>query len=216
MPGTISSIEVRTQSKWPKLDCLGNPCLYIFFFFVDLAARNVLLDSNLEVKVADFGLSRLIAAEEDWGRTQTRVGPLRWFSPECFQLVYSEKSDVWAFGATLFEIATGHMPFPNITNDNLISLVPIIRDQGCSPISPGTGGPELLNQRPGGLPGWMEETMKMCFKVNPKDRPTLEELVKFIEINAPPEVVLAENRREAARADRAKLVAHMNEIIGLV
>lgn len=47
----------------------------------DLAARNILLDSSLNPKVADFGFSRVVGADQV-GKTSTTVGPVRWMAPE--------------------------------------------------------------------------------------------------------------------------------------
>ena len=76
-----------------------------------------MLDAEKRVKIADFGLSRIISADEE-GKTKTDTGPLKWseyfiacvlsvqqhslqhfphdlVAPEAMQKVYSPKSDVW-------------------------------------------------------------------------------------------------------------------------
>ena len=70
---------------------------YRCFVHRDLSARNVLLDSVLVPKVADFGLSRDIG-DSSYYRATNKQGrlPLRWCSPEVLRLQkFTEASDVW-------------------------------------------------------------------------------------------------------------------------
>jgi hypothetical protein len=71
----------------------------------DLAARNILLTSSNEPKVSDFGMSRAVA--EDTGYTKSQSGPLKWMAPESItDRKFGPKSDVWAFGVVIFEVLT--------------------------------------------------------------------------------------------------------------
>jgi serine/threonine protein kinase len=77
----------------------------------DLAARNVLMTSGGQVKISDFGMSR--KTQNSGGVTKTENGPLKWMAPEClYERKYSIKTDVWAFGVTLFEIVSRGEPYP--------------------------------------------------------------------------------------------------------
>lgn len=87
------------------------------FVHRDLAARNVLVGEELVVKIADFGLSRVL--EEDiYEAHEGARFPIKWTAPEaCLQNKFSIKSDVWSFGILLTEITTmGRIPYPGMTN----------------------------------------------------------------------------------------------------
>ncbi|PRP83292.1 hypothetical protein PROFUN_09504 [Planoprotostelium fungivorum] len=81
----------------------------------DLAVRNILLNSHLEAKVADFGLSREQHDTAVASQTQTSVGPLKWMAPEAIQnRVYSVKSDAFSFGVVMWEILEVSEPWADV------------------------------------------------------------------------------------------------------
>lgn len=84
------------------------------FVHLDLAARNCLLHSNNVVKVADFGLCRPYNEGKDyWLMTETLKLAVKWIPPECLETKrFSERSDIWAMGVTMWEIMSyGAVPF---------------------------------------------------------------------------------------------------------
>ncbi len=89
----------------------------------DLAARNCLLDSNLCVKIADFGLSRDVY-EKDYYRIGNNVCklPIKWMSPESIdKLIFNTKTDVWSYGVLVWELFTrGITPYLEIDNNFLL------------------------------------------------------------------------------------------------
>lgn len=46
----------------------------------DLAVRNILLSSNYDPKISDFGMSRIIVSEQSVATTQSYVGPVKVFT----------------------------------------------------------------------------------------------------------------------------------------
>ena len=83
------------------------------FIHRDLAARNCLVADEHVVKVADFGLARFMREDTYTAHAGAKF-PIKWTAPEGLAYnTFSTKSDVWAFGVLLWEIATyGMSPYP--------------------------------------------------------------------------------------------------------
>ena len=95
------------------------------FVHRDLAARNILIANNYTIRIADFGMAREILDTTAYYSQSGGNIPVRWTSPEAlFHQKYSEKSDVWAFGMTMFEIwSLGLNPWYKLSNEEVIRAV---------------------------------------------------------------------------------------------
>ncbi|XP_059607865.1 tyrosine-protein kinase-like otk [Phlebotomus argentipes] len=91
------------------------------FIHRDLATRNCVISSDFRAKISLPALSRDKYARE-YFKYRNQSLPLRWLAPECLQDDdYSTKSDVWAFGVTVWEIFTQarEIPFEAMTNEEV-------------------------------------------------------------------------------------------------
>ena len=79
----------------------------------DIKPENILLDDEDNTKIADFGVSSLCDGEDD--AVEGAAGTVPYWPPEMFsadsRTVKGRPQDVWAFGVTIFALATGCLPF---------------------------------------------------------------------------------------------------------
>ncbi|XP_059640813.1 lysM domain receptor-like kinase 3 isoform X1 [Cornus florida] len=75
----------------------------------DIKTSNILLDGGFRAKISDFGLAKLVGKTSDGEASTTRVvGTFGYLAPEYLRDgLATKKSDVYAFGAVLFEIISG-------------------------------------------------------------------------------------------------------------
>jgi len=105
----------------------------------DIAARNVLVGSDLNVFIADFGMAR-IKQNEDVNTTQTQTGPVKWMAPECLLYrQYSEASDCFSYGVLLWEMVTKSIPWTGLDPVQIIVAVTkqhtrLLIPSNCDPV----------------------------------------------------------------------------------
>ena len=92
------------------------------FVHRDLATRNCLVGPNYLVKISDFGMSRSLYDSHYYRIHGRFVLPVRWMAFECFYGKFSQKSDVWAFGVTMWEIFTlaKEQPYSDMSDEQVI------------------------------------------------------------------------------------------------
>lgn len=83
----------------------------------DIKPQNMIISRDGKVKVADFGIARAVSTQT---MNATAVGSVHYISPEQAKGGYcDERSDIYSFGITMYEMVTGKVPFEG---DNTIAV----------------------------------------------------------------------------------------------
>ena len=139
-----------------------------------------MVDHNRHVRIADFGLLRIISDKANFISSIScdGGGTLQWMSPELldpesFNLKDSrptKQSDIYALGMVVYEVLSGQRPFPGCSGPVVIKKV-------------------MAGERPLRLEGtrgaWFRdgiwEMLELCWKAEPNDRPSLETIFRCLE-----------------------------------
>ncbi|RWR77344.1 L-type lectin-domain-containing protein [Cinnamomum micranthum f. kanehirae] len=89
----------------------------------DIKSSNVMLDSNFNAKLGDFGLARLVDHEHGL-QTTVVAGTMGYLAPECVTTgKASKESDVYSFGVVALEIACGRRPVERKAEASKVMMV---------------------------------------------------------------------------------------------
>ena len=135
------------------------------FIHRDLAARNCLVGDDNLIKLADFGMSRSLYESHYYIVRGQAVLPIRWMATECFYGKFSAKTDVWAFGVTMWEIfvLVKERPYSDMEDMEVVDDA-IEKEE------------RTLLQQPDHCPDDVFQVMTRCWAKEPKDRATFDEL----------------------------------------
>ncbi|KDP21843.1 hypothetical protein JCGZ_00630 [Jatropha curcas] len=150
-------------------------------FHRDVKATNILLDSKLTAKVADFGLSRLAPVLDDEGNLPNHIstvvkGTPGYLDPEYFLThKLTDKSDVYSLGIVFLELLTGLQPISH--GKNIAREVNMAYQSGIVF--------SIIDSRMGSYPSECVERFialaLACCHDKPENRPSMSKVVRELE-----------------------------------
>jgi len=130
----------------------------------DIKAANILLTSESEIKVADFGVSRRFD-NDNVCQTATIIGTPYWMAPEVINgSGYSFPADIWSVGMTAVELSEGAPPYIELPPTKAMME---IANNGF----PGFRFPEMHSDQ-------FVDFVSKCVEMNPNERSTITQLLE--------------------------------------
>ncbi|GAB4830102.1 hypothetical protein Ancab_019744 [Ancistrocladus abbreviatus] len=147
----------------------------------DVKSNNILLDTNLEAKIADFGLAKMMIKKNE--TVSMVAGSYGYIAPEYgYTLKVDEKSDIYSYGVVLLELTTGKRPLDPEFGEST-DLVEWVRGkmQHNRPLE------EVLDPNVGGNCKHVQEEMMLVLRIAllctarlPKERPTMRDVITML------------------------------------
>ena len=131
----------------------------------DIKPANVLIDDYNNYAITDFGISSQRGGKHGFYFDEDNSGTMAYMAPERFGENYrpTAESDIWAFGATLYEILTGEVPFKEEGGKNQLENNMKLKSMGNN------------------IPKDIQKLIFSCLSLNPQERPTANQIIKLSE-----------------------------------
>ncbi|XP_049818926.1 mitogen-activated protein kinase kinase kinase 13 isoform X3 [Aethina tumida] len=160
------AVTIQRVVNWSKQIASGMNYLHMHkIIHRDLKSPNVLIGEDEVIKISDFGTCRTFNGISE---KMTFAGTVAWMAPEAIQeKACSEKVDIWSFGVVLWELLTCEVPYEGL-------------EQSAIMYSVGSG--KLTPPIPESCPDGFKLIMQICWKMNPKERPSFKLICNHLEI----------------------------------
>ncbi|NXW15685.1 NEK4 kinase, partial [Circaetus pectoralis] len=151
----------------------------------DLKTQNVFLTRTNIIKVGDLGIARVL--ENQYDMASTLIGTPYYMSPELFSnKPYNYKSDVWALGCCVYEMATLKHAFNAKDMNSLVYRI----IEGKLPPMPKDYSPQLV------------EIIRTMLSKKPEERPSVKSILRQPYIKHQISLFLEATKAKAARSNR--------------
>lgn len=129
----------------------------------DIKCSNILLNSNGDIKISDFDISKIFASQSF--QNMTIIGAPYWMAPEVISgISYSYEADIWSIGITAVELCEGAPPFAELDPTKAMIEIAIKGFPGYR--FPSMHSPELC------------DFISHCIETDPSKRWKIEQLLE--------------------------------------
>jgi len=132
----------------------------------DMKSLNVLLDANFNVKLSDFGLSKIESKDDQTLSKDGMKGTIAWMAPELFKnQPATKKSDIYSMGMTFYEIVTNRVPFQDYQNQVEVAQKVLA---GTRETIPAECQPKVA------------KLIAKCWEAKPEARPSIDDVIAIL------------------------------------
>lgn len=142
----------------------------------DFKPENILINEQMDLKIIDFGLSKVIEEGVDATSEYFSIRTPRYMAPEIFfhRQTYTQAADVWSLGCTMYEVYVRKTVWskeipPTPGGMDKFKLVNVLENNNMLP--------SHLDSIPANVSPWI----KPCFDRDPNKRPTAQKILNFYE-----------------------------------
>ena len=162
--------ELKTKEIWKFIFDVSSGLSYLHacippIVHQDIKPANVLIDDYNNYAITDFGISSQRGGKHGFYFDEDNSGTMAYMAPERFGGNYrpAAESDIWALGATLYEILTGEVPFKEEGGKKQLENNTKLKSMGSK------------------IPKDIQKLVISCLSLNPKERPTANQIIRIAE-----------------------------------